>query len=437
MRRHLRSGLAASTVIAALLCAAAAPAMAEVIGRNVPAVSMTADRVAALPAAEQDAWYAYLNRSLAQRALDRATLAAELPSGATPPPPPMAVGGGQYNMPLDRDAAWYATPEARATADAIVSFQTPAGGWSKNQNRTIARLRGQRYANDAEHMDLDMENFDAPVDRFWTFVGTLDNDATTTEMRFLAKAAAQAPGRQGDAWRVSIVKGVNYLLNAQYPNGGWPQIWPLEGGFHDAITFNDNAVAKASMILEDVAESKEGFAFVPATLKTRAAAAQVRAVQVILDAQMRIDGQLTAWPQQVDPVTLQPSSARNYEPHSLASGETTDVLLFLMRQPEPSPGVKAAVRAGVAWLEKTRVYGKSFEMTDDGRKLIDKPGAGPIWSRNYDVVTGQPIFGDKNASIHNDVNGISIGRRNGYSWWIASPQAALDAYTSWVAAHGA
>ena len=76
MRRHLRSGLAASTVIAALLCAAAAPAMAEVIGRNVPAVSMTADRVAALPAAEQDAWYAYLNRSIAQRALDRATLAA-------------------------------------------------------------------------------------------------------------------------------------------------------------------------------------------------------------------------------------------------------------------------------------------------------------------------------------------------------------------------
>ncbi|HEX8470295.1 MAG TPA: pectate lyase, partial [Brevundimonas sp.] len=365
MRRQLKSGLAASTVIAALLCGAlAAPAMAEVIGSNVPAVSMTADRIASLPAAEQDAWYDYLNRSIAQRALDRATLAAELPAGATPPPPPLAVGGGQHNMPLDRDAAWYATPEARATADAIVSFQTPAGGWSKNQNRTIARLPGQRYANDAEHMELDMANFDAPVDRFWTFVGTLDNDATTTEMRFLAKVAAQAQGRQGDAWRASIVKGVNYLLNAQYPNGGWPQIWPLEGGFHDAITFNDNAVAKASMILEDVAESKEGFGFVPAALKVRAAAAQVRAVDVILAAQLRINGQLTAWPQQVDPVTLQPSSARNYEPHSLASGETTDVLLFLMRQPNPSAEVKTAVRAGIAWLEKTRVYDKSFEMTD-------------------------------------------------------------------------
>ena len=65
------------------------------------------------------------------------------------------------------------------------------------------------------------------------------------------------------------------------------------------------------------------------------------------------------------------------------------------------------------------------------RKLIEKSGAGPIWSRNYDLVTGLPIFGDKDQTIHDDVNGISIGRRNGYSWWIASPQRALDAYMTW------
>ncbi|MNL71624.1 Pectic acid lyase [compost metagenome] len=95
--------------------------------------------------------------------------------------------------------------------------------------------------------------------------------------------------------------------------------------------------------------------------------------------------------------------------------------------------MKAAIRGGVAWLESVRVYDKSFEMTDDGRKLIDKPGAGPIWSRNYDLVTGRPIFGDKDQTIHDDVNGISIGRRNGYSWWMAAPQRALDLYATWSA----
>ena len=413
-----------------------APAVqAEVIRQNVPAQSLSAARIARLPEPARDAWAAYLNSSHAQALMDRATLTLELPAGATVPPPPLAVGGTAGNMPLDREDAWYATAEARAVADAIVSFQTPAGGWSKNQDRRIARLPGQRFSNDAETMELNPANFDAPVDRFWTFVGTLDNGATTTEMRFLAKVAAHVAGAEGDAWRASITRGVNYLLNAQFPNGGWPQIWPLEGGFHDAVTFNDNAVAEAAMLLEDVVENENGFAFVSTDLEIRAAEAVDDAVEVILAAQVRMDGKLMAWPQQVDPLTLSPSSARNYEPQSIASGETTDILMFLMRQPDPSPQIKAAIHAGIAWLEGKRVYDRSFEMTPDGRKLIERAGAGPIWSRNYDLVTGQPIFGDKDQTIHDDVNGISVGRRNGYSWWLATPQRALDAYPAWKTAN--
>ena len=429
--RHVISALTLALLATAGLDAAAA--RAEVIARNTPALGLTLDRIGALPDAERGAWLEYLARSQAQMQADRDALAAELPPGATPPPPPQAVGGTQGQMPLDRPDDWYATAEARSVADAIVSFQTPAGGWSKNQDRRIARLPGQRFSNDAETMEQNPANFDAPADRFWTFVGTLDNGATTTEMRFLARVAAQAPGPEGEAWRASILKGVHYLLNAQYPNGGWPQIWPLEGGFHDSVTFNDNAVAEAALVLRDVVEGQAGFDFVPAELEVRAAEATGRAVEVILAAQVRDGDRLLGWPQQVEPLRLVPTSARNYEPRSIASGETTDILIFLMRVPDPSPAVEAAIRGGVAWLEATRVYDKSFEMTDEGRKLIDKPGAGPIWSRNYDIVSGRPIFGDKDQSIHDDVNGISIGRRNGYSWWITSPQRALDAYAAWTA----
>ncbi len=420
-----------------LLGLAFAPAaQAEVLRQNVPAQSLSAARIAQLPdAADRLAWAAWLDRSHAQALLDRATLASELAPGATVPPPPIASGGGLQYLPLDRDAAWYASAEARTLADATLSFQTPAGGWSKNQDRRLARLPGQRFSNDAETMELNPENFDAPVDRFWTFVGTLDNGATTSEMRFLARVAEAAPGPEGDAYRAGVTRGVNYLLNAQYPNGGWPQIWPVEGGFHDAVTFNDNAVAEAAMLLEDVVENQNGFGFLSEDFEARADHAVRRAVRVILAAQVRVEGQLTAWPQQVDPLTLSPSSARNYEPRSIASGETTDVLMFLMRQPAPSPEVKAAIRAGIAWLEGKRLYDHSFEMTDDGRKLIERQGAGPLWSRNYDLVTGLPIFGDKNQMIYDDVNEISIGRRNSYSWWIDSPQRALDAYVAWNAAH--
>lgn len=412
----------------AMALALAAPAHGAVIGANTPAPEVGMARLNELPAAQRAAWADYIARSDRQRRLDQETLAAELGPGEAAPPPPLPGGG---RMPRQRDAAWYGSPEARAIADTIVSFQTPSGGWSKNQDRTgPRRLPGQHYANDAETMETGTANFDAPRDRHWTFVGTLDNGATTGEMRFLARVQARLPGKEGDAYRASIVKAIGYLLMAQYPNGGWPQVYPLEGGFHDGITFNDNAVAEAAMILEDVAEGRADFAFVAQDLRRQAGAASVRAIRPILDAQVVVDGRKTVWPQQVDAITLQPISARNYEMRSLASAESTEVLLFLMRQPAQTPEIRAAVDAGVQWLKAHAIHGKAFTKVNDeeGRKLVDKPGAGPIWSRNYDIRSGKPIFGDRDKSIHDDVNGISKGRRNGYAWYTPMPQKALDAY---------
>lgn len=433
MERALKTRtMIALCLAASALAGGAGMARAEVIAINTPALSLTEERISTLPDEQQAAWRAYLLRSRLQMQVDRQSLVNELQPGQEPPPPPQAVGGGDYNMPLDRPAEWYGSTEARSIADTIVSFQTPAGGWSKNQNRAgPPRQPGQRYSNDAETMVQDPGNFDAPTDRFWTFVGTLDNDATTTEMRFLQHVAAALPGAEGDKYRESFVQGVRYLLAAQYPNGGWPQNWPLEGGFHDGITFNDNAVAKAATLLGEVAEQPQ-YDFVPQSLRAKAATATADGIELILAAQVRRDGRLLGWPQQVDPLTLEPISARNYEPRSIASGETTDILEFLMSRPDPSPEVRAAIEGGIAWLKSAAVRGYAWErVRDEGRKLFPREGAGPLWSRNYDVVTGKPIFGDKDRTIHDDVNNISEGRRNGYSWWVTVPQRALDAYEEW------
>lgn len=415
-------------MVGAVGLAFAAPAFSAITGANTPAPEVNTARLVEPPAAQRAVWADYIARSRKQGQFDRDTLAAELRPGEAAPPPPVAGSG---KMALKKDAAWYGSADARAMADTIVSFQTPSGGWSKNQDRTgPPRLRGQRYANDAETMEVNSANFDAPHDRFWTFVGTLDNGATTTEMRFLGRVQAQFPAKDGDAYRASITKAIGYLLMAQYPNGGWPQVYPLEGGFHDGITFNDNAVAEAAMILEDIAEGHPDFAFVPQDLRQKAGAASARAIRPILDAQVVVDGKKTVWPQQVDAITLKPISARNYEMRSLASAESTEVLLFLMRQPNPTPEIRAAIDAGIGWLKTHAIYDKAFTKIslEDGRKLVDQPGVGPIWSRNYDLQTGKPIFGDLDKSIHDDVNDISKGRRNGYAWYTAMPQKSIDAY---------
>lgn len=423
------------TIWLACTMLAGSPAAAKVVGMTGPAQSLTTNRVAALPKAEQAAWSTYLARSEALAKADRASLAAERKPGFVWPLPPEHYGPGIKSMPLDRPAAWYASPEARFIAENVVSFQTPAGGWSKNQNRAVPpRAPGQDYADKAETLNPDKTNLDAPRDIYWTFVGTLDNGATVGEMRYLVKVIAALPAGSPDRGRyeASFVKGVRYLLEAQYPNGGWPQVYPLEGDFHDAVTFNDNAVARAAMLLQDVAE-KPGFDYVPADLRAQAKTATGKAVQVILAAQYRLGGTLTGWPQQADPLTLAPSSARNFEPPAICSDETTDVLLFLMRQPNPDAAIRRAVVGGIAWLQTKATYDKAWggSGTPEGRKLIEKIYGGPLWSRLYDPVTDKPIFGDWDKTIHDEVNEISQGRRNGYNWWVTTPEEALDTYHAW------
>jgi PelA/Pel-15E family pectate lyase len=417
---------------------------AAVIGTNVVAESLTVERIEKLaPAKDKAAWLAYLKRSQEQMRVDRATLAAELkPGEVAPPQPAEGRGGFGSGMSLRHDdPAYYGTAPARHIADVIVSFQTPAGGWSKNMGFSgESRKPGQPYAADNLNKYPSADDFDTPKDPKWNYVGTLDNDATNTELRFLAKVQALTPGKDGDAYRASFLKGINYLLAAQFPNGGFPQVYPLEGGYHDAITFNDNAVSESAETLTWASEGKGDYAFVPAELRKKAGAAAAHALQCILVSQIVINGRKTIWAQQEDALTLKPVSARNYEPGALAASESADLLDYLMSLPQPSAELKAAITAGVTWLKGVAVYG--FEYTggrgvEGGRQLKAKAGAGPIWARYYSVTTEKPIFGDRDKTLHDDVNELSLERRNGYAWYSNGEQKTVEGYAAWAKANGA
>ncbi|RZL38149.1 MAG: pectate lyase [Rubrivivax sp.] len=424
-----------SRLAIALALACTSSAFAARIGTIPPVEPLTAERVAALPATERAAWAAYLARSDAQRAADRAALAAERQGLATLPPTP-AGGHSEGSMPLDKPAAWYASDAALLVARNIVSFQTPAGGWGKNQPRDKPpRERGQAFVADNNSKRATAGDFDLAQDAQWSYVGTIDNDATITEIRFLARVAAQLPGEAGDVYRQSAQRGLAYLLAAQYPNGGWPQVWPLQGGYHDAITMNDDAFVEVAEMMGMVVRGEADLGFMPAALKTAAAAAQAKALQLLLAMQIRINGKPTLWAQQHNALTLVPESARNYEPPALSSSESARALVYLMNLPNPSPAVVEAVTGGVAMLRQLAVRDRAWVKVDEaqGRRLIEQPGAGPLWSRYYDAVTLKPVFGDRDKSLHDDVNEISLERRNGYNWWSSGPAKALAGYGAWAA----
>jgi PelA/Pel-15E family pectate lyase len=379
---------------------------------------LTPERIAALPAAEQPAWRAYFAAQLA--------LAEKIPARKAPEFSPLIpingppIGGKHSRgLRLGGTKEWFASDEARTIADRVVERQSAAGAWPKGNDYTKPTPPAETGAHDV-----------------WSG-GTLDNDATTWELRFLAlaNAAAAEPARSA-AWREAFLRGVRYLFAAQYPNGGFPQIYPLVGGYHDAITFNDDAMVQALELLRDIGDGKPEFDFVPAELRAECAPRVARGVACILATQLRdAQGARTVWCQQHDALTLKPCAARNFEPVAACTNESASLVRFLMSLPQPSADVRAAITGAVAWFRRVAQPGVAWSRADGVGALVARPGAAPLWARMYELGTDKPIFGDRDRTIHYDVAELSTERRAGYAWYGAWPAAALAEFPAWQAQH--
>jgi PelA/Pel-15E family pectate lyase len=388
-----------------------APAVAPPYGWPADAVlPVTLERIATLPEAEQPAWRAYLAASEERaRALPPVTVHGGDALGPMSTPPK----GARHTRGLRPEGApaeWYATEEARVIADRVVEWQSPAGAWTKGIDYTRPRLK------DGEVVDL------------WSR-GTFDNNATTAEMRFLIRVSAASDLERARPWRAAFLRALDYVFAAQYPNGGFPQIYPLAGSYHDAITYNDSAMTHALEVLRDVAERKAGYELVPESQRAEAARRLQRGLECILATQIKgQDGRGTVWCQQHDALTLRPSAARNFEPIAASALEGAAICELLMTLPDPTPALARAIDDAGAWFARVALHDVTWERTTvEGSGLIQTPGASPLWSRLYQIGTDKPIFGDRDRTVHYAVTELSSERRLGYGWYGDWPQAVISA----------
>lgn len=320
-----------------------------------------------------------------------------------------------------RPAAWFATDEARAIADNILLFQHADGGWPKNRDMTLtpAQEEASRRIPDDERRP------------------TFDNGATHSQLQFLARVIAAGAGEERH--RAAFLRGLDYTLAAQYPNGGWPQYFPVIPGYYAHITFNDEAMVGVLAVLHGVASGAPPFAFVDGPRRARSAAAVERGISCILRCQIIQDGRRTIWGAQHDEVTLAPAPARKFEPASLSAGESVGILRFLMGIEEPSAEVVAAVEGGIVWLRAHAVSGLRWEFFDapdrpggKDRRTVPDPEAPPLWARFHELETNRPIFIGRDGIIRYAVDEIEHERRMGYAWYVRSPERLLERdYPRW------
>jgi PelA/Pel-15E family pectate lyase len=384
-----------------------------------PFTPLTAARIEGLPADARPAWQEYWNASeklAAQLPVRQAPDASSLKPMSTPPKGGIHTKGLLLNEP----AAWYATEEARTIADRVAAAQMAFGAWTKG-------------------MDYTKPGGATTDPHTWTS-GTFDNDATIFELRFLARVISHAEEEsRAGAWRDAFGRGLRYVFAAQYPNGGFPQIYPLIGGYHDGVTFNDDAMIHVLELLRDVARADVDYAFVPASLREEAATRLQRGIRCVLATQLHdAAGRRTVWCQQYDPLTLQAAAARNFEPIADCSRESATIVLFLMSLPDPSPEIVAAVEGAVAWFRATALSDLRIKKApaDTRGEAVSSPGAPPLWARFYEPGTTTPVFGDRDRTVHYELSEISSERVAGYSWYTDVPNRVLAEFENWQTRHG-
>jgi PelA/Pel-15E family pectate lyase len=368
---------------------------------------ITADRIKELPVAEQSRWRDYLERSRTNALADAAAMQTELLahnlSNAL-----RAPSGGDFKLSAKPRDVWYAGDDAKHLADAVLTYQTPTGGWSKHTGYSKGRRQpGMQWTSQNEPGQKPH------------YVATFDNRATTEEMYFLAQMWFAT---KREDCKAGFIKGLNFIFAAQYPNGGWPQVYPLEGGYHDSITFNDDAMTRILELLQAITRDEPCYAFLDESLREKTADALAAGTRCVLKTQIVQDGKKTAWCAQYDPLALQPSSARAMEPITLSGLESAHLLSFLMTITNPTPEIVASIESGLAWLERVKITG--IIKTKREGKTTYEPNANSAeiyWARFYNLTNSKPVFPGRNGIIYDSYAAMAAENRLGYDFFTTQP----------------
>jgi len=286
------------------------------------------------------------------------------------PPGTPSVGAAYFEAYQATGDAYY-LQAAREAAMCLVRGQLRSGGWAYRIEFDPSGRK--RYAYRVEKHEGGSNT------------STLDDDTTQSALRLLMRVD-RARDFKDEKIHDAASCGLKKLIEAQYPNGAWPQRFsrapdpekfPVKKagypdtwfrkfrgrGYRSFYTFNDNTIVDA---IETMLEAARIYG------DDRYRASALKAGGFILLAQMP-DPQ-PAWAQQYN-VKMQPAWARRFEPPAITGGESYGVmqgLLTLYRETGDKTFLEPIPRA-LAYFERSRLA--------DGRL-----------ARFYELKTNKPLY---------------------------------------------
>jgi PelA/Pel-15E family pectate lyase len=287
---------------------------------------------------------------------------------------------------------------ARNAGDALIYGQLRSGGWTNSidfeassRNTAMYRIgkgRGKNYS-------------------------TLDDGITQEAIRFLLKLDRVEKGKNGPIGE-AVKIALEALLKAQFPNGGFPQVWtgpvtprPVMAAQYPELqleirvkeywnhyTLNDGL---AGTVAELLIEAHEAY---PSEPRYREALRGLG--DFLLLAQM--PKPQPAWAQQYDE-QMRPAWARKFEPPAIAGHESQDAIATLLRIHEVTGDAKylAPIEPAIHYLRTSLLH--------DGQL-----------ARFYELRTNKPLYMDRQYQLTHDDHDVP----SHYGWKGRSKLDALQ-----------
>lgn len=255
---------------------------------------------------------------------------------------------------------------AKKTANALVWGQHPLGGWhywidfdESGVEEWYRTISSQVYRGMEEH-------------RHYYGNCTFDDNVTQGATTFLLHLYMET---LDPVWYGPLKKALDFVLMAQYPNGGWPQRYPLADDYsHDGFddytsnyTLNDDAMNTTMNLLIEAYEKLGNEEYLKSAKRGG-------------DFFMISQGpeEIPAWSEQFD-MKLRPDWGRTHEPPAFGTRQTAHTVEMLMRLALYTRDKRylRPVPATLEWIESSKMG-----VLEDGKYDL---------ARYYDPETRLPI----------------------------------------------
>lgn len=310
--------------------------------------------------------------------------------------------------------AWQVTGDplylqgAREVAQALMWTQLATGGWGTRHDFALPSARRLHYRRDLEAGDRERGDRRAHT--------TLDDDKSQFAWLFLLEFAQVAESGMQEQVRTALHFGLDALLAAQMPNGGWPQgfegpadpglpvkkaelptEWPREHPGLDYTcyaTLNDNNLVSVCDLLLRAHEITGEERFMSALKKLG---------DFLLLAQC--PEPQPAWAQQYD-AEMRPAWARKFEPPCICSLESLGALQILHKVwlATGESKYREPFASALAWLERVRLpdgsHARFYELHTDKPLYFVKD----TYELTYDDSNLPTHYGFKLRDLQKDID---------------------------------